>query len=195
MRTITKTHQACGKSMILNPSVRIESVRTNSRGRRIGVDSSNVDREQRAGRYAFRSSVVVQKQVLFGPAIKHALALLPGVPAHFVAIQESHLQIRASKEMPSRSHDQLAGGGDARHPVGDTLRKNLAVAAALIDQMRPHCGSRPAPRAVHVRFARVAPDSRRAADAIVTVKVRFATSQPPGEASNSRLCRPARESV
>src|SRR5258707_11143568 len=127
MRTITKAHQASRESMILDPSVRIEPVRTESRDRGIGVDSSNVYREQRAGRYAFRSSVVVQKQVLFGAAIKHALALLPGVPAHFVAIQESHLQIRASKEMPSRNHDQLAGGGDARHPVGDTLRKNLAV--------------------------------------------------------------------
>ena len=58
--------------MILNPSVRIESVRTDSRGRGIDVDGSNVYREQRAGRYTFRSSVVVEKQVLFGAPIKQA---------------------------------------------------------------------------------------------------------------------------
>jgi hypothetical protein len=59
MRTITKTHQTSGKSMILNPSVRIEPVRTEFRNRWVGVDSANVYRQQRAGRYAFRSSVVV----------------------------------------------------------------------------------------------------------------------------------------
>jgi hypothetical protein len=72
MRTITKTHQAPGESMILNPSVRIEPVRTDSRDRGIDVDSSNVYREQRAGRYSFRTSIVVQKQVLFGAPIKQA---------------------------------------------------------------------------------------------------------------------------
>src|SRR6266481_9385440 len=59
MWTIAKAHQTSGKSAILNPSVRIEPVRTESRGRRVGVDSANVDRQQRADRYTFRPSTVV----------------------------------------------------------------------------------------------------------------------------------------
>lgn len=143
MRTITKTHQASGKSMILNPSVRIESVRTNSRGRGIDVDGSNVYREQRAGRYTFRSSVVVEKQVLFGAPIKQANdrfksnhLLKDCDSVDFVTIQKPHPQIHAVKEMPGSHYDQFAGCRDARCAVGYALDKNFPVAVALIDQMR-----------------------------------------------------------
>jgi hypothetical protein len=101
MRTITKTHQASGKSMILNPSVRIEPVRTDSRGRGIDVDGSNVYREQRAGRYTFRSSVVVEKQILFGALIKQAddgLSLASPERLHSATVcpaENAHKRLRA----------------------------------------------------------------------------------------------------
>ena len=104
MRTIAKTHQASGESMIFNSSVWIQSVRTDSRGGGIDVDGSNVYREQRTSRYAFRSSVVVEKQVLFSAPIKQAD---DGFKSNhlfkdcdsidFVTVQEPHPQIHAVK--------------------------------------------------------------------------------------------------
>ena len=143
MRTITKTHQASGKSMILNPTLRIESVRTDSRGRGIGVDGSNVYREQRAGRYTFGSSVVVEEQVLFGAPIKQAddrfkpnHLLKDRDSVDFVTVQKPHPQIHAVKEVPGSYNDQFAGSCDARCAVGYALDKNFPVAVALINQMR-----------------------------------------------------------
>jgi hypothetical protein len=129
--------------MILNPSVRIEPVRTDSRGRGIDVDSSNVYREQRAGRYSFRTSIVVQKQVLFGAPIKQAYdrfksnhLLKDCDPVDFVTIQKPHPQIHAVKEMPGSHNYQFAGSCDARCAIGYALDKNFSVAVALINQMR-----------------------------------------------------------
>src|SRR5260370_12153558 len=137
MRTITKTHQASGKSMILNLTLRIESVRTDSRGRRIDVDSSNVYREQRAGRYTFHSSIVVQKQVPFGAPIKHAddrfksnHLLKDCDSVDFVTIQKPHPQIHAVKELQGSYNDQFAGSSDARRVVIYALDQNLPVSVA-----------------------------------------------------------------
>jgi len=129
--------------MILNPSVRIESVRADSRCRGIEVDGSNVYREQRAGRYTFRSSVIVEKQVLFSAPIKQAddrfksnHLLKDCDSVDFVTIQKPHPQIHAVKEMPGSYNDQFAGSCDARCAVGYALDKNFPIAVALINQMR-----------------------------------------------------------
>jgi len=143
MRTITETHQASGKSMIFNPSVRIESVRTASSGGGIDVDGSYVYREQRASRYTFRSSVVVEKEVLFSAPIKQAddgfkskHFLKDCDSVDFVTIEEPCPQIRAVKEMPGSHNDQFAGSCDARCAVGYALDQNFPVAVASINQMR-----------------------------------------------------------
>jgi hypothetical protein len=124
MRTITKTHQASGKSMILNPSVRIEPVRTDSRGRGIDVDGSNVYREQRAGRYTFRSSVVVERQILFGALIRQAddgLSLASPERLHSATVCPAE---NAHKRLRAFFSGVTYGGGAARLPrLADTVEK------------------------------------------------------------------------
>ena len=143
MSAVAKTHQASRQSVILNPSIRIEPVRTNSRGGWIGIDSADVDREQRAGRNIFRTSIVVQDDIPLGAAIKRTYNGLKSEyflqyndPADIVPIEKSLPQLRAVKEMPCRENDQLAGGGYAGNAVGDALGENLAAAVTLFDQKR-----------------------------------------------------------